>query len=199
MKLFEFEAKKILERYGVDVPPGVVIARGEDARRKILEAGLEPPLMVKSQVLVAGRGKAGGVRRADSIDEAVRLVEELFETPIRGLKPRYILVEKAVVHEAELYAAITLDRSERRPVVLVSRYGGMDIEEVAREKPESIVRMHVDPMLGLLGYHARRLGKAIGLSGRALLSFAAFLQAMYRVFVDYDARCPPLRASNRRR
>ncbi|ABM80075.1 ADP-forming succinate--CoA ligase subunit beta [Hyperthermus butylicus] len=187
MKLFEFEAKEILRKYGADVPPGVVIARGEDAREKILEAGLEPPLMVKSQVLVAGRGKAGGIRRANSIDEAVRLVGELFETPIKGLKPRYILVEKAVEHEAELYTAITLDRSKRRPVVLVSRYGGMDIEEIAREKPESIIRMHVDPVLGLRGYHARKLGKAIGLSGRALTSFAAFLQAMYQVFVDYDA------------
>jgi succinyl-CoA synthetase beta subunit len=187
LKLFEFEAKQILKRYGVEVPPGVVIQRGEDARRKIVEAGLEPPLMVKSQVLVAGRGKAGGIRKANSIDEAVKLVEELFETPIKGLKPNYILVEKAVEHEAELYAAITIDRSARRPVVLVSRYGGMDIEEIAREHPESIIRMHVDLNLGLRGYHARKLGKAIGLTGKALASFSSFLQALYQAFVDYDA------------
>jgi len=122
--------------------------------------------MVKSQVLVAGRGKAGGIRRAESIDEAVKLVEELFETLTKGLRPNYILVEKAVEHEAELYAAVTIDRSARRPVVLVSRYGGMDIEEIAGGHPESIIRMHVDLNLGLRGYHARKLGKTIGLRGR---------------------------------
>ncbi len=186
LKLFEFEAKNLLKKYGVEVPPSVLIAKGEDARKKIEEAGLEPPLVVKSQVLVAGRGKAGGIKKADSIDEAVKLVEELFEKPIKGLKPSYILVEKAIEHEAELYAAIIIDRSERKPLVLASRYGGMDIEEIAKEKPESIIRLHIDPQVGLRGYHARIIGKKIGLSGKALRSFSNFLSALYKVFMDYD-------------
>ena len=187
MKLFEFEAKEILRKYGVEVPPSVLIRKGEDPLAKIKEAGLEPPVVVKSQVLVAGRGKAGGIKLAKTLEEAAELVKKLFETPIKGLKPSYILVEKAIEHEAELYAAIIIDRSERKPVVLVSKYGGMDIEEIAREKPESIIRMHVNPEVGLRGYHARSLGKKIGLKGKALASFSNFLTALYKVFMDYDA------------
>lgn len=187
MKLFEFEAKEILRKYGVEVPRSTLIAKGEDPRKKIEEAGLSFPVVVKSQVLVAGRGKAGGIKKAESLEEAVRLVKELFEKPIKGLKPSYILVEEAVKFDAELYAAIVIDRSERKPLVLASRYGGMDIEEIAREKPESIIKVDIDPYVGLKGYHARVIGKKIGLSGKALASFANFLTALYRVFVDYDA------------
>ncbi len=187
MKLFEFEAKEILKKYGVEVPPSVLIKKGEDPLAKIKEAGLEPPVVVKSQVLVAGRGKAGGVKLAKTLEEAVELVNKLFETPIKGLKPSYILVEKAIEHEAELYTAIIIDRSERKPVVLASKYGGMDIEEIAREKPESIIRLHIDPDVGLRGYHARIIGKKIGLSGKALSSYSKFLMALYRAFMDYDA------------
>ncbi len=187
LKLFEFEAKRILEKYGVRVPRSVLIARGDDVRSRIMESGLEPPVVVKSQVLVAGRGKAGGIRLVRSLDEAVETTLRLFETPIKGLKPNYILVEEAVKHEEELYAAIVIDRSERKPVVLASRYGGVDIEEIAREKPESIVRRHIDPFIGLRGYEARLIGKGIGLKGKALSSFASFLQALYKAFTDYDA------------
>jgi len=187
VKLFEFEAKALLRKYGVEVPEGVVIARGEDPLDKITKANLKPPLVVKSQVLVAGRGKAGGIKKADTLEEAAKLVRKLFEKPIKGLKPNYILVEKAIDHEVELYAAIVIDRSERKPVVLASRYGGVDIEEIAREKPESIIKVLIDPGVGLRGYHARMVGKRIGLKGKALASFATFLQALYKVFIDYDA------------
>lgn len=187
MKLYEFEAKEILRRHGVEVPPGVVIAKGEDARSKLESARLEPPLVVKSQVLVAGRGKAGGIRLAGSLEEAAKLVELLFEHPIKGLKPAYVLVEKAVKHEAELYASITLDRSERRPVILASKYGGVDIEEIARERPESIVRLSVDLYVGLRPYEARAVARSIGLSGGALNSFSSLLLSLYEVFTKYDA------------
>ena len=187
MKLFEYEAKNILRKYGVEVPPGVLVGKTDDIEARIREAGLEPPLVVKAQVLVAGRGKAGGIKLVNSVEEAVEVAKKLFETPIKGLKPSYILIEKAVPHEVELYAAIVIDRSERRPVILASRYGGVDIEEIAREKPESIVREYIDPFIGLKGYQARLVGKKIGLQGKALASFASFLQALYRAFVDYDA------------
>ena len=187
MKLYEFEAKGILARYGVETPRGVVIARGDDVRGKIESSGLKPPLVVKSQVLVAGRGKAGGIRFAKSLEEAVSLTELLFDFPIKGLKPRYILVEEAVEHSSELYASITIDKSARKPVVLASPYGGMDIEEIAREKPESIVRLHVDPFIGLRGFEARMIARRLGLSGGAQQSFASLLQAMYKAFIDYDA------------
>ncbi len=186
MKLFEYEAKQLLAKYGVEVPPSILVRKGEDVKSKILEAGLEPPVVVKAQVLVAGRGKAGGIKLARSIDEAVEIAERLFETPIKGVVPKLLLIEKAVEHEAELYTAIVIDRSERKPVILASRFGGMDIEEIAREKPESIVRRLVDPYVGLRQYEARLIGKKIGLTGKALASYAKFLQALYRLFTEYD-------------
>lgn len=187
MKLYEFEAKGILARYGVSVPRGVVVEKGEDVRGKLVSSGLTPPLVVKSQVLVAGRGKAGGVRIAKSLDEAVSLVELLFDYPIKGLKPRYVLVEEAVEHSVELYASITIDKSARKPVVLASPYGGVDIEEIARERPESIIRYHVDPYTGLRGFEARFIAKKLGLKGGLMQSFASLLQSMYGAFIDYDA------------
>ena len=187
MKLYEFEAKQILAGYGVEVPRSALIVKGEDVRSKLEEAGLRFPVVVKSQVLVAGRGKAGGIRKADDLDEAVRLVNELFEKPIKGILPGAILVEEAVPFERELYVSITIDRSERKPIVLASAYGGVDIEEIAREKPESIIRYYVDPFMGLRGYEARAIGKKLELKGRLLVSFTSFLQVMYRVFEAFDA------------
>jgi len=187
LKLFEYEAKAILAKKGIRVPKGVLVRPGEDPIAKMKEAGLKPPVVVKAQVLVAGRGKAGGIKLAKTEEEVVKIVEELFNKPIKGIIPKVLLIEEAIPHEVELYAAIVIDRSARKPVVLASRYGGMDIEEIAREKPESIVRQHIDPFIGLKGYQARLVGKKIGLSGKALGSFSQFLLALYEAFVEYDA------------
>jgi succinyl-CoA synthetase beta subunit len=187
LKLFEYEAKELLKKYVVEVPRSVLVKKGEDPIAKMKEAGLEPPVVVKAQVLVAGRGKAGGIKMARTWEDVKRLVDELFEKPIKGIKPKLLLIEQAIPHEVELYVGMVIDRSERKPVILASRYGGMDIEEIAREKPESIVRVHVDPFIGLKGYQARLIGKKIGLQGAALKSFSTFLDALYRIFMDYDA------------
>ncbi len=189
LKLFEFEAKQILAKHGVKIPRSVLLVKEEKeaAIEKIKGAGLEPPVVVKSQVLVAGRGKAGGIKIAKTWEEVKGFVEELFNKPIKGLKPRYLLIEEAIPHDQELYASIIIDRSERNPVILASQYGGMDIEEIAKEKPESIVKMYVDPFLGLKTYQARKIGKTIGLKGKILNSFASFLMGMYNVFMEYDA------------
>ncbi len=187
MRLFEYQAKEILAALGATVPRGVVVSEGEDVEAKVRQAGLRPPLAVKAQILVAGRGKAGGVRIVGSVEEAVEAARRMLGSRIKGIAVRKVLVEEAVEHEREYYAAITIDRAARRPVVLASSEGGVDIEEVARERPEAIVRYHVDPFKGLKGYEARRIGKAIGLSGRALVSFTNTLLAMYRAFEMYDA------------
>ena len=187
MKLFEYEAKEIVRKYGFETPKGVIVREGDDIRKAIEAAGLQPPLVVKAQVLVAGRGKAGGVKLAKSVDEAVTLAQAMFKTPIKGIRPTILLIEQAIQHDVELYAGIVLDRAERRPLVLVSRYGGMDLEEIAKEHPEAIIRYHVDPVKGLKGYEARNLGKQLGLNGKQLASFESFLVTLYRVFIDYDA------------
>ncbi len=187
MKLFEYEAKKILADKGVKIPRGVLVAKGEDPVAKAKEAGLEPPVVVKAQVLVAGRGKAGGIKMAKTWEEVAKYAEELFNKPIKGIVPKLLLIEEAIPHEVELYAAIVIDRSARKPVILASQYGGMDIEEISKEKPESIIRQHVDPFVGLKGYQARLIGKRIGLKGKALASFSKFLTALYEAFTEYDA------------
>ncbi len=187
MKLFEYEAKEILrDKYGVKIPRSVLIRKGEDPIAKMKEAGLEPPVVVKAQVLVAGRGKAGGIKMARTWEEVKEKVEELFNKPIKGIVPKLLLIEEAIPHDVELYVGIVIDRSERKPVILASRYGGMDLEEIAKEKPDSIVRTHVDPFIGLKGYQARLIGKKIGLKGKALGSFSRFLTALYNMFMDYD-------------
>ncbi|ESQ23012.1 MAG: succinyl-CoA synthetase, beta subunit [uncultured Acidilobus sp. MG] len=187
MKLFEYEAKEIVRKYGFETPRGVIVKEGDDVRKAIESAGVKPPLVVKAQVLVAGRGKAGGVKLAKSVEEAVTIAQQMFRTPIKGIRPSILLIEEAIKHDVELYAGFIIDRAERRPLVLVSRYGGMDLEEIAREHPEAIIKYYIDPEKGLKSYEARLLGKQLGLSGKQLSSFESFLVTLYRVFIDYDA------------
>ncbi len=187
MKLFEYQAKEMLAALGAYVPRGVVVSEGDDIEAKIRDAGLNPPLAVKAQVLVAGRGKAGGVKIVESVEEAVETAKRMLGSKIKGITVHKVLVEEAVKHEKEYYVSITIDRAARRPVVLASSMGGVDIEEIAREHPEAIVRYHVDPFKGLKGYEARKIGKMIGFSGKLLNSFATTLLAMYRAFEMYDA------------
>lgn len=187
MKLFEYEAKEIVRKYGFETPRGVVVKEGDDVRKAIESAGIKPPLVVKAQVLVAGRGKAGGVKLANSVEEAVAIAQQMFRTPIKGIRPSILLIEEAIKHDVELYVGFVIDRAERRPLVLVSRYGGMDLEEIARKHPEAIIKYYIDPEKGLKSYEARLLGKQLGLSGKQLGSFESFLVTLYRVFIDYDA------------
>lgn len=187
MKLFEFEAKEIIKNYGFEIPQSVLIKKGDDIEKKIKEANIEPPLVVKAQVLVAGRGKSGGIKLVNSVSEAVKTAQTLFETPIKGIKPSFILIEKAIPHENELYVGIVIDRSLRTPLVLASKYGGVDIEEIARTKPESIIRYPINTVIGLRSYEARIIGKSIGITGKALSSFEKFLITLYKAFIEYDA------------
>lgn len=187
MKLFEYEAKQILASYGATTPRGVLVAEGEDPLEKIREAGLTGRLVVKAQVLVAGRGKAGGVKPAPTPEEAAELAARMLGTRIKGVTVKKVLIEEAVEHDKEWFASITVDRASRDFVLLLSTEGGVDIEEVAREKPEAIIRYHIPPERGLLPYKARELGKEVGLRGRALNSFASTLTAMYKAFVDHYA------------
>ncbi|MCG2872932.1 MAG: succinate--CoA ligase subunit beta, partial [Acidilobus sp.] len=116
MKLFEYEAKEIVRKYGFETPRGVIVKEGDDIRKAIESAGIKPPLVVKAQVLVAGRGKAGGVKLANSVEEAVAIAQQMFRTPIKGIRPSILLIEEAIKHDVELYAGFVIDRAERRPL-----------------------------------------------------------------------------------
>lgn len=185
MKLLEYEAKEIAKKYGIPIPQGVLIERPDQVSEAIEELGL--PVVLKAQVPVAGRGKAGGVKLARDPDEALEKAEQLFSMEIKGYPVLSVLVEKAENIKRELYLSFTIDRANRRIVMLASGEGGMEIEELAKEKPEAIIRLPIDPEVGLKAHEAREVGKKIGLSGNELRQFENIAKSMYKIFVDYDA------------
>ncbi len=185
MKLYEYEGKQLFQKYGIPVPPGIVASTVEEAVAAAEKLGT--PVVLKAQVLVGGRGKAGGIVKADALNEVREKASKLLGSEIRGVPVHKLLVEKAVTIEKELYLSITMDRVSARPIILASAMGGVDIEEIAREHPEAIVRRPVDPLLGLKGYEARIIAYKLGIPKEHLSTFAKLLQGLYRLFTDYDA------------
>lgn len=185
MKIHEYQARAIFSRYGLPVVEGDVASSPEEARAVAERLGR--PVVVKAQVHVGGRGKAGGIRMAATPAEAEEVARALLATSIRGVPVRRLLVAEAVEIAREFYLGVVLDRSARRVTVMASAEGGVEIETVARTRPEAIVRVSADPFLGLRGDQARALAFALGLRGETALSFAPIATALYRVFQENDA------------
>ena len=169
MKIHEYQAKHILARYGVPIPRGEAAATPAEARAAAQKLASE--VVVKAQIHAGGRGKAGGIRKAKTPQEAERHAAAMLGKPLvtsqtgpEGRIVRRVLVEETLPIERELYLGIIIDRAQGRPVVMVSAAGGMDIEEVAREKPEAILRAAVDPVTGLAGFQLRQLTFGLGRS-----------------------------------
>ncbi len=192
MKVHEYQAKSILARYGVTVPRGEVTDNPAEAREIAKRFGGRA--VVKAQIHAGGRGKGGGVKLAKDPEEAFALAKSILgmtlvtpQTGPAGRVVQKVLVEEALDIDRELYAGVTLDRSRGLPSVMVSRSGGMDIEEVAAKDPSAIVREPVDPTVGMFPFEARRLAFALGLSGGAFARGVSFLQALFRAYVETDA------------
>lgn len=185
MKLHEHQSKEIFARYGIPTPKGKVAFDAESAREIAKELG--KPVVVKAQVLVGGRGKAGGVKLAKTPDEAEQHAENILGMEIKGLPVRKVLIDPAVPNKSEIYLGIVVDRTHGAPVMMASSAGGMEIEQVARETPDKIKRQMIDPVLGLQPYQARELGYSIGLDKKLVGEFAKLALGLYRVFVDTDA------------
>jgi len=192
MKVHEFQAKSLLARYGVAIPKGEVADTPEAARE--IAKRLGGAAVVKAQFHAGGRGKGGGVKVAKDADQAFEHARAILgmtlvtpQTGPAGRVVRKVLVEEALDLDRELYLGVTLDRSRSLPVVIASRSGGMEIEEVAAKDPSAVVREPVDPFLGLFPYQARRLAFALGLSGDAFREGVALLQALFRAYVDTDS------------
>ncbi|MDK2383816.1 MAG: ADP-forming succinate--CoA ligase subunit beta, partial [Candidatus Korarchaeota archaeon] len=185
MKLYEYESKKIFERYRIPVPPSRTADTVDEAVKAAEEIGL--PVVLKAQVLVAGRGKAGGILKADTMEEVREKAARLLGSEIKGIKVTRLLVEKAVDIADELYLSIIVDRAAARPVILASSEGGVDIEEIARRSPEKIIRRQVDPFLGVHDYEARLIASKMGLPKSMVRQWTAVVKGLYRVFEDYDA------------
>ncbi|MCS7124130.1 MAG: ADP-forming succinate--CoA ligase subunit beta [Candidatus Bathyarchaeota archaeon] len=185
MKLLEYEAKGVLAKYGIPTPKGG-LAKNKAEACEIAQT-LRPPLVVKAQVPVAGRGKAGGILFADSVREAEKAAEKLFSMQIRGIPVRSVWIEEKVNAQKELYFGMTVDRLNKTYVIIGSTEGGMEIEEVAEKTPEKVLRFSIDPLHGFRSYHARQIAKRMGYTGSKLSMLANIFHNLYRAGVDYDA------------
>ncbi len=185
MKLHEYQSKRVFARYGVPIPQGDVATTPEEARR--IAARLGKRVVIKSQVLVGGRGKAGGIRLANNPDEAEDIADQILGMNIKGLTVKKVLVDEAAAIATEIYLGVVIDRAQHRPVMMASSEGGVEIEEVARVTPERIFRISIDPSLGLQQYQGRELAFSIGLPKDLVSSFVKIAQGLYQTFVDCDA------------
>ena len=193
MNIHEYQAKELLRRFGVPTPKGVTVTSAAEARRAA--STLAPgKLVVKAQIHAGGRGKAGGVKLVANVDEAAHAAAALLgatlvtpQTGPGGKVVNALLIEEAAPIAKEFYAGITLDRSSRRMCFMVSREGGMNIEEVAEKFPDSIVKVFVDPRFGLQGFQARALGAGLGLAGKTLFAAASLFAGLYKACIQLDA------------
>ncbi len=150
-------------------------------------AKLGPPYAVKAQVLVAGRGKAGGVLFADSAEAAKEAAEKLLETEVKGIAVKKVLVEEKLLVERELYFGITIDRPTRRYIAVASAQGGMEIENLAATDPQAVLRIPIDPRQGFRAFHARQIARKLGYNGKQLVELAGIFERLYQVGRDCDA------------
>ncbi|MEN9979039.1 MAG: ADP-forming succinate--CoA ligase subunit beta [candidate division WOR-3 bacterium] len=184
MKIHEYQAKEIFAAYTIPVPREKTAATPAEARTIAEELGL--PVVLKAQVLVGGRGKAGGVKKAATPEEVETVAAGILNMSIRGLKVRRVLVSEAVAIQSEYYLGITIDRSVRAPVLLASAAGGVEIEEVAKTNPEKIIKTPIDPLLGLLPFQARNAGMMMLKDTKLAQQFTAIAQKLFRLFIDRD-------------
>jgi succinyl-CoA synthetase beta subunit len=185
MKLHEYQSKQIFAKYDIPIPKGRVAATADEAKQIAKELGSR--VVIKSQVLVGGRGKAGGIRLAKSPDEAAELAGQILAMEIKGLPVRKVLVDEAANIESEIYLGITNDRAERKPVMMASSAGGVEIEEVARQNPEKIIKVHIDPLLGLRDYQARDIAAGIDLPREHWRTFGLIARGLWQAYSDCDA------------
>lgn len=185
MNIHEYQAKEIFREHGIPVPWGEIAEVPEEAKRLATEFG--KPVVVKAQVHAGGRGKAGGVKLASTPDEAEAAASKVLGMSIKGLTVRKVLVTQALDIAAEIYMGVLMDRKSGGPLIMVSAAGGIDIEEVARQTPEKIHKLPVDPRRSLRGFEARNLAFKVMPDAKSATAATRILLALYESFVDSDA------------
>src|SRR4051812_20467943 len=185
MDLLEYQGKQLFSKHGVPVPEGRPASTVDEAVAAGDELGF--PVVVKAQVLIGGRGKAGGVKLAGDSDELREHATAILGMDIRGFTVHELYIEKASDIDEEYYAAIVLDRTAKKPMAMLSRKGGMDIEAVADEDPSAIAIVHIDPLLGFSDFYARRLGFEAQIADDVIGPVGALLARLYETFVEEDA------------
>jgi succinyl-CoA synthetase beta subunit len=196
MKIHEYQAKGILKQYGVAVPRGEVASTREEAEaaaKKLFSEGASG-VVVKAQIHAGGRGKGGGVKVAKSVEEASEIASKILgmtlithQTGPDGRLVRRVLIEETLPIEKELYLGIVIDRAEAKPVFMASAAGGIDIEQVAAENPDAILKEHIDPGMGLEAFQGRKLAFKLGLKPQQINEAVKFMSGLYRAFEQTDS------------
>ncbi len=196
MKIHEYQAKAILKKYGVAVPRGEMAEtreQAEAAAKALFDSGASG-VVVKAQIHAGGRGKGGGVKIAKSVEEAADLASKILgmtlvthQTGPEGRVVRRLLMEETLPIEKELYLGIVIDRAEARPVFMASAAGGMEIEQVAAENPDAILKEYVAPGMGLEGFQARKLAFQLGLKPAQISQAVQLMTGLYKAFLDTDS------------
>ncbi len=185
MRFHEYQAKNVFAKYGIRIPKGFLANSVDEVRSAAKELGGR--VVLKSQVLVGGRGKAGGIKKAESVEEAAELASKMFGMNIRGHIVRKIYVEEQLEILREMYVGLTIDRAEKGVAAILSSIGGMDIEEIAREHPEKIARITINPKWGLWDYQIRELLKLSGMPKEFWKEISGIIRTLYRIMMDYEA------------
>lgn len=192
MKIHEFQAKEILKGYGVPIPKGRVAETSEEARKIAEEIGAKS-IVVKAQIHAGGRGKGGGVRVVRSPQEAEKAAKEILgmklitpQTGPAGRIVRKVLIEEGVNIKEELYLGVVIDRSQASPVIMASREGGVEIEKMAAQSPEKIIKEWVDPSVGLRAFQANKIGYGLGLEPNQIGPVRSVLTGLYKAFYEKD-------------
>ncbi len=185
MKIHEYQAKAILREYGVKTPQGELAETPEQARAIAEKLGTFP-VVVKSQVLVGGRGKAGGIKLAKSLDEAQNYASEIIGMDIKGEEVKSVLIEQGIDIQREIYLGIIIDRDTKLPVFMISAAGGVDIEEVAASTPEQILFLGVSPITGLSNYQISEMAYFVDIPKEGKKDFAGVVRGLYKAFIEKD-------------
>ncbi|PJA27543.1 MAG: ADP-forming succinate--CoA ligase subunit beta [candidate division Zixibacteria bacterium CG_4_9_14_3_um_filter_46_8] len=185
MKIHEYQAKEIFRKFGMPIPDGEIATSDNEVGK--IAARIGKPVMVKAQVHVGGRGKAGGIKYAKDAHQAWELSQQILGMNIKGCIVRKVLITEAVEIASEAYIGMIIDRAAKMPVMMVSPAGGIDIEEVAATTPEKIMKLHVNPMLGLQNYQAMNLARFIYGDIKTARKAAQVIMQLYRAFMHIDA------------
>src|SRR5512141_292625 len=196
MKIHEYQGKAILQRFGVAIPRGEMAATREEAEgvaSTLLHAGAKG-VVVKAQIHAGGRGKGGGVKIAKSVEEAGALAEKMLgmtlvthQTGPEGKRVQRLLIEETLPIAKELYLGILLDRAVSRPVFMASAAGGMEIEQVAADNPDAIIKEYIDPAIGFQAFQARKIAFKLGLEAKFIAPAVKFMLALYKAYEDTDS------------
>ncbi len=185
MNLHEYQAKRTFAKYGVPIPDGDVAYTANEARENAKKLGGK--VVVKAQVHIGGRGKAGGVKLANTPEEAAEAAAKILGMDIKGFTVNKVLIDEQSAIDKEIYLAVLIDRAARRSMIMASAAGGMDIEAVAKETPEKIIKVHVDPALGVKGYQSTYIASRMGLPREQWKQFHNIVTNLYASFVNSDA------------